>query len=75
MSTAWSEYPALVLRLVDRFHSRGLLAQVRSFVLNSPQKVLHEPDALSIMLGSLLPDDVASQLKVCLHALRRGRPS
>jgi phosphatidylinositol 4-kinase len=34
-------------------------------VLNFPQKVLDQPDALEILLGSQLPSDVSFQLKVC----------
>jgi hypothetical protein len=35
-------------------------------VLNFPHKVLDEPDALEILLGSQLPGDVSFQLKVCI---------
>ena len=65
MKTAWAENPAIAVHLIKRFQSQRLLTEVRWQVLNFPHKVLDIPDALEILLGNQLPDDVSFQLKVC----------
>ena len=64
LKTAWAENPAIAVHLVKRFQSQRLVSEVRWQVLNFPHKVLNEPDALEILLGSQLPGDVSFQLKV-----------
>ena len=64
LKTAWAENPAIAVHLVKRFQSQRLASEVRWQVLNFPHRVLDEPDALEILLGSQLPGDVSFQLKV-----------
>lgn len=71
MKTAWAENPAIAVHLVKRFQSPRLASEVRFQVLNFPQKVLDQPDALEILLGSQLPSDVSFQLKVCIRSLAK----
>jgi phosphatidylinositol 4-kinase len=71
LKTAWAENPAIAVHLVKRFQSPRLASEVRFQVLNFPQKVLDQPDALEILLGSQLPSDVSFQLKVCILALTK----
>jgi phosphatidylinositol 4-kinase len=65
LKTAWAENPVLAVHLLKRFQSPRLTQEVRWQVLNFPHKVLEEPDALEVLLGSQLPSDVSFQLKVC----------
>ncbi|CAN9411102.1 unnamed protein product [Alternaria alternata] len=67
LKTAWAENPAIAVHLLKRFQSQRLNTEVRWQVLNFPHKVLDEPDALEILLGSLLPSDVSFQLKYMLY--------
>ena len=64
LKTAWAENPAIAVHMLKRFQSQRLSNEVRWQVLNFPQKVLDEPDALEILLGNSLPADVSFQLKV-----------
>jgi phosphatidylinositol 4-kinase len=64
LKTAWDENPAIAVHLLKRFQSQRLATEVRWQVLNFPHRVLDEPDALEILLGNQLPDDVTFQLKV-----------
>lgn len=41
--------------------------EVRSLLLNFPDKAVHEPEALPILLGGDLPNDIRSQLKYLLY--------
>ena len=66
LKTAWAENPAIAIHMVKRFQSPRLTTEVRWQVLNFPHKVLDQPDALEILLGSGLPADVSFQLKVIL---------
>ena len=66
LKTAWAENPAIAVHLVKRFQSQRLQTEVRWQVLNFPHKVLDEPDALEILLGKQLPNDVSFQLKVSI---------
>jgi phosphatidylinositol 4-kinase len=66
VKTAWAENPVLAVHLLKRFQSPRLTQEVRWQVLNFPHKVLEEPDALEVLLGSQLPSDVSFQLKVRL---------
>jgi len=67
LKTAWAENPAIAVHLIKRFQSQRLLTEVRWQVLNFPHKVLDIPDALEILLGNQLPDDVSFQLKYMLY--------
>lgn len=67
LKTAWGENPALAVHLVQRFQSQRLANDVRWLLLNFPQKALNEPDALEILLGAALPNDVSFQLKYLLY--------
>lgn len=62
---AWAESPGLAIQLVTRFPSIKLKQEIRSLLLNFPDKSLDEPDGLEIMFGPALPPDVSFQLKVC----------
>lgn len=65
INTAWSESPSLAIELCARFQSPRIHREVRSFLLKYPEKAVSEPDALAVLLGSSLPADLPSQLKVC----------
>ena len=71
LQTAWAESPALAVQLLPRFKSLKLAHEVRWMLLNFPDKAMGEPDALQILLGATLPDDISFQLKVCLLGLSR----
>jgi hypothetical protein len=49
---------------MTRFHSPRIHRDVRWLLLNFPAKALCDPQALPILLGDSLPDDVSFQLKV-----------
>lgn len=67
VSVAWQEDPAVAIHLTSRF-KQGLVAhEVRQLLLRQPEKALDEPDALSILIGNHLPNDVVSQLKYLLY--------
>jgi phosphatidylinositol 4-kinase len=61
---AWDESPGLALQLIKRFPFPRLVTELRWLLLNYPQRAMDEPDALQILLGSSLPNDVTFQLKV-----------
>ncbi|GBF61021.1 phosphatidylinositol 4-kinase [Trichophyton mentagrophytes] len=64
---AWNENPSLALQLGSRFPSAKLRTDIRWLLLNFPEKALKEPNALEILLGSALPEDVSFQLKYLLY--------
>jgi len=64
LKTAWAERPSLAVHLAERFNSQTLTSELRWLLLNFPEKVLDQPDALEVLLGSSLPNDVSFQLKV-----------
>ena len=65
---AWDEHPALAIELVSRFPGPSVQGAVRWLLLNFPAKVISEAEALPILLGGELPQDVRFQLKVCEHS-------
>ncbi|KAF2265626.1 phosphatidylinositol 4-kinase-like protein STT4 [Lojkania enalia] len=67
LKTAWAENPALAVHLTQRFQSFRLNSEVRWQVLNFPHRVLEEPDAIELLLGNQLPDDVSFQLKYLMY--------
>jgi phosphatidylinositol 4-kinase len=60
------ESPALAVHFAQRFNSTSVTSELRWLLLNFPEKVLDEPDALEMLLGSSLPNDVSFQLKVLM---------
>ncbi|ODA81921.1 hypothetical protein RJ55_00426 [Drechmeria coniospora] len=64
--TAWLQDPAIAVELATRFHSPRLHREVRALLLNTPEMAIFEPEALPLMFGGQLPDDVNSQLKYLL---------
>ncbi|EMD85075.1 hypothetical protein COCC4DRAFT_45488 [Bipolaris maydis ATCC 48331] len=67
LKTAWAEHTGIAVHLVKRFQSQRLNNEVRWQILNFPQKALDEPDALEILLGNSLPNDVSFQLRYMLY--------
>ncbi len=68
IGTAWNEDPRIAVQLATRFPTSQVLnSGIRSLILRQPEKVLQEPDALYILLGSSLPNDVKTQLKYLLQ--------
>ncbi|CAJ2501429.1 Uu.00g042820.m01.CDS01 [Anthostomella pinea] len=63
---AWAESPSLAIELVNRFSIPSVHADVRWLLLNFPAKAICEPEALPILLGDELPQDVRFQLKYLL---------
>lgn len=64
--TAWLENPSLATQLVTRFPSDQLHRDVRFLLCNFPDKALNEPDAINLLLGDGLPQDLSFQLKYLL---------
>lgn len=64
LKTAWAENPAIAVQLINRYNTPTLKGELRWMILNFPEKVLDEPDALEVLLGLSLPSDVSFQLKV-----------
>ncbi|KAL9006999.1 MAG: hypothetical protein Q9188_000287 [Gyalolechia gomerana] len=67
LNFAWAEDPGLAVQLATRFQSLRLTNGVRRLLLTYPEKTLAEPDALQILLGPSLPNDVNLQLKYLLY--------
>ncbi|CZR50731.1 related to phosphatidylinositol-4-kinase [Phialocephala subalpina] len=65
--TAWAENPSLAIQLISRFSFPRLLKEIRWLLLNFPDKALSEPEALPVLLGETLPNDVSFQLKYLLY--------
>ncbi|KAL8950214.1 MAG: hypothetical protein Q9222_003743 [Ikaeria aurantiellina] len=64
LNVAWAEDPSLAIHLATRFQSLRLTTEVRRLLLLHPERAVAEPDALQILLGPSLPNDVNTQLKV-----------
>ena len=64
--TAWQQDPAIAIELATRFPYPRLHKDIRHLILSAPEKAVFEPEALPILFGGHLPDDVNSQLKVRL---------
>ncbi|KAK4086248.1 hypothetical protein Purlil1_9333 [Purpureocillium lilacinum] len=60
---AWWQDPAIAIELATRFPHARLQREVRMLLLNMPEKAVSEPEALPLIFGGHLPDDVNSQLK------------
>ncbi|KAI0863222.1 phosphatidylinositol 3 [Xylaria cubensis] len=64
---AWAENPSLAIELVNRFNIPSVYQEVRWLLLNFPTKALCDAEALSILFGGELPQDVRFQLKYLLY--------
>ena len=64
---AWTEDTRLAVHLATRFPSEQVRRDVRFLLLNFPDKVLSEADAIEVLLGEALPQDVSFQLKYLLY--------
>lgn len=64
--TAWNESPSLAVQLLTRFPSEQLQRDVRFLLCNFPDKAIKEPNAIDILLGDALPQDLSFQLKYLL---------
>ncbi|KAI0203958.1 phosphatidylinositol 3 [Astrocystis sublimbata] len=64
---AWTESPSLAIELVSRFNIPSVYQEVRWLLLNFPTKALNDADALSILFGGELPQDVRFPLKYLLY--------
>jgi phosphatidylinositol 4-kinase A len=67
VKVAWTEDPRLAVHLATRFPSEQVRRDVRFLLLNFPDKVLSEADAVELLLGEALPQDVSFQLKYLLY--------
>lgn len=72
IKVAWEHSPSLAIQLAARFQQPALLREVRTFILQDPAAALDEPEALQMLYENGLPQDVGSQLKVCLERVRTG---
>lgn len=64
---AWTEDPRIAIHLATRFASEQVRRDVRFLLLNFPDKALSESDAIELLLGEALPQDVSFQLKYLLY--------
>ncbi|KAK0733343.1 hypothetical protein B0T26DRAFT_633210 [Lasiosphaeria miniovina] len=64
--TAWAESPSLAVHLIGRFQYPRIHKEVRWLLLNFPAKAAAEPEALSVLIDGVLPEDVGFQLKYLL---------
>lgn len=69
LKVAWMESASLAVQIALRSQSRTIQNEVRWQLVNYPEKALDEPEALQLLLGSTLPGDVSSQLKVSIVAV------
>ncbi|KAI1820794.1 phosphatidylinositol 3 [Xylaria intraflava] len=63
---AWIESPSLAIELVTRFNMPSVHQEVRWLLLNFPTRALNDAEALPILFGGELPQDVRFQLKYLL---------
>ncbi|KAI1438011.1 phosphatidylinositol 3 [Xylaria sp. CBS 124048] len=63
---AWLESPSLAIELATRFNMPTVHQEVRWLLLNFPARALHDAEALPILFGGELPQDVRPQLKYLL---------
>ncbi|KAI9818160.1 MAG: phosphatidylinositol-4- kinase [Pycnora praestabilis] len=67
LKAAWNENPAIAVQLPTRFQGPKIANDVRRLLLNFPEKAIGDPNALNLLLGSSLPNDVFFQLKYLLY--------
>ncbi|KAF5125838.1 Phosphatidylinositol 4-kinase STT4 [Metarhizium anisopliae] len=66
VKTAWQQDPSIAIELATRFNFPRLHRDVRHLLLSAPEKAISDPEALPLIFGGHLPDDVNSQLKYLL---------
>ncbi|KAL6403051.1 Phosphatidylinositol 4-kinase stt4 [Ilyonectria robusta] len=65
--TAWWQDPAIAIELATRFPYPRLQRDVRFLLLTMPEKAVSEPEAIPLIFGGYLPEDVnLQQLKYLL---------
>lgn len=64
LECAWLENSSLAIQFSIRFRSPKIIEDIRLLLLSFPEKATAEPDALKILLGNSLPNDVSAQMKV-----------
>ena len=68
LKTAWTEDPGLATQLVTRFSSSSTVRQnVRFLLLSFPEQAIEVADAVELLLGDGLPNDLPFQLKYLLY--------
>ena len=68
LKTAWFEDPRIAVQLATRFpDSEKLTSEIRSLILHQPEKAIQVSEALYVLLGSSLLQDVKVQLKYLLY--------
>ncbi|KAM0343322.1 hypothetical protein ACHAPU_008643 [Fusarium lateritium] len=66
--TAWWQDPAIAIELATRFPYPRLQRDIRFLLLTMPEKAIFDPEALHLIFGGSLPDDVGpQQLKYLLY--------
>ncbi|KPA44136.1 phosphatidylinositol 4-kinase [Fusarium langsethiae] len=66
--TAWWQDPAIAIELATRFPFPRLQRDIRFLLLTMPEKAIFQPEALNMIFGGFLPDDVGpQQLKYLLY--------
>lgn len=63
VQAAWSEDPKIAVQMTRRFASSVLSDEVRAMILRNPEKVVDEPDALDLLIGTSLPPNIDEQLE------------
>ncbi|TWU77974.1 phosphatidylinositol-4- kinase [Metarhizium rileyi] len=66
VKTAWQQDPSIAIELATRFNLPRIQRDIRHALLSSPEKAVADPEALPLIFGGHLPDDVNSQLKYLL---------
>lgn len=73
--TAWWQDPAIAIELATRFPFPRLQRDVRFYLLTMPERAVAEPEALPLIFGGFLPEDVGlQQLKVTPLFLLTNHP-
>ena len=63
---AWTEDPSIAIYLPKRFSADHIRHDVRFLLTNLPTAALGQPDAIELLLGDSLPQDLTFQLKYLL---------
>lgn len=66
VKTAWQQDPSIAIELATRFQFPRLHREVRQLLLSFPEQAVSDPEALPLLFGGHLPDDVNVQLKFLL---------
>lgn len=67
LGVAWQESVALAVQFVSRFKHQPLNGALRTLLLEHPEQGIGQAEAVSMMLGTSLLDDVSWQLKYLLY--------